>query len=63
MRPGISETPTYREMSTWKWSRQFGDLSENTKRLHQHVNVAAIRLLENSALVRRLKRTKAFELV
>jgi len=32
-------------------------------RLHQHVNVEAIQLLENSALVRRLKRTKPFELV
>jgi hypothetical protein len=32
-------------------------------RLHQHVNVEAIQLLDNSALVRRLKRTKPFELV
>jgi len=32
-------------------------------RLHQHVNVEAIQLLGNSALVRRLKRTKPFELV
>jgi thiazole synthase ThiGH ThiG subunit len=33
------------------------------KRLHEHVNVEAIQLLDNSALVRRLKRTKPFELV
>jgi hypothetical protein len=33
------------------------------ERLHQHVNVEAIQLLNNSALVRRLKRTKPFELV
>ena len=32
-------------------------------RLHQHVNDEAIQLLDNSALVRRLKRTKPFELV
>ena len=32
-------------------------------RLHQHVNVEAIQLLDNSALVRRFKRTKPFELV
>jgi hypothetical protein len=32
-------------------------------RLHQHVNVETIPLLDNSALVRRLKRTKHFELV
>jgi len=32
-------------------------------RLHHHVNVEAIQLLDNSALVRRLKRTKPFELV
>ena len=32
-------------------------------RLHQHVNVEAIQLLDNSALVCRLKHTKPFELV
>jgi hypothetical protein len=32
-------------------------------RLHHHVNVEAIQLLDNSALVRRLKRTKPFKLV
>ena len=32
-------------------------------RLHQHVNVEAIQVLDNSALVRRLKRTKPLELV
>jgi hypothetical protein len=31
-------------------------------RLHQHVNDEAIQLLDNSALVRRLKHTKHFEL-
>lgn len=33
------------------------------ERLHQHVNVEAIQLLDNTGLVRRLKRTKPFELV
>lgn len=32
-------------------------------RLHRHVNVEAIQLLDNTDLVRRLKRTKPFELV
>jgi hypothetical protein len=32
-------------------------------RLHHHVNVEAIQLLDNIALVRRIKRTKPFELV
>ena len=36
---------------------------KHEERLHQHVNVEAIQLLDNSALVRRLKRTKPFELV
>ena len=35
---------------------------KHEKRLHQHVNAEAIQLL-NSALVRRLKRIKPFELV
>ena len=33
------------------------------KRLHHHVNVEAIQLLDNTDIVRRLKRTKPFELV
>ena len=33
------------------------------QRLHHHVNVEAIQLLDNTMLVRRLKRTKPFELV
>jgi len=32
-------------------------------RLHQNVNVEEIQLLDNSALVRKLNRTKPFELV
>jgi thiazole synthase ThiGH ThiG subunit len=36
---------------------------KHEERLHQHVNVEALQLLDNSALVRRLKRTKPFELV
>jgi hypothetical protein len=32
-------------------------------RLHQHSNVEAIQLLDNSRAVRRLKRLKPFELV
>jgi hypothetical protein len=31
-------------------------------RLYHHVNVEAIQLLDNSELLRRLKRTKPFEL-
>jgi hypothetical protein len=41
--------------------RRFGQKHE--ERLHQQGNVEAIQLLDNSALVRRLKRTKPFELV
>jgi len=41
--------------------RQFDRKHE--ARLHQHVNVEAIQLLDNSALVRRLKLTKPFGLV
>lgn len=33
------------------------------RRLHNHVNVEAIQLLDNTDIVRRLKRTKPFELV
>ena len=33
------------------------------RRLHHHVNVEAIQLLDNTNIVRRLKRTKPFELV
>lgn len=33
------------------------------RRLHHHVNVEAIQLLDNTDIVRRLKRTKPFELV
>lgn len=33
------------------------------RRLHRHVNVEAIQLLDNTDIVRRLKRTKPFELV
>ena len=33
------------------------------ERLHQHVNVEALQLLDNTGLVRRLLRTKPFELV
>ena len=33
------------------------------ERLHQHVNVEALQLLDTTELVRRLKRTKPFELV
>jgi thiazole synthase ThiGH ThiG subunit len=36
---------------------------KHEERLHQHVNVEAIQLLDNSALLRWLKRTKLFELV
>jgi thiazole synthase ThiGH ThiG subunit len=36
---------------------------KHEERLHQHVNVEAIQLLDNSALMRRLKRTKPFQLV
>jgi hypothetical protein len=32
-------------------------------RLHQHTNVEALQFLDNSDIVRRLKRVKPFELV
>jgi ribosome-associated translation inhibitor RaiA len=35
---------------------------KHKERLHHHVNVEAIQLLDNSELLRRLKRTKPFEL-
>ena len=41
--------------------QKFAEAHEH--RLHQHVNVEAIQLLDNTDLVRRLKRTKPFELV
>jgi len=37
--------------------------SKHEERLHQNVNTEAIQLLDNSVLVRRLKRIKPFELV
>jgi len=66
MRPGISGTPTSTEIylnmeMVTAVIRRFARKHE--ARLHQHVNVDAIQLLDNSALVRRLKRTKSFELV
>ena len=36
---------------------------EHAERLLHHVNVEAIQLLDNSELVRRLRRKKPFELV
>jgi thiazole synthase ThiGH ThiG subunit len=36
---------------------------KHEERLHQYVKVEGIQLLDNSALVRRLKRTEPFELV
>ena len=36
--------------------------AKHEARLHQHVNIEAIQLLNNSS-IRRLKRTKPFELV
>ena len=37
--------------------------SKHESRLHRHVNVEALQLLDNQNLIRRLKRTKTFELV
>lgn len=37
--------------------------SKHEQRLHDHVNVEAVQLLDNSEIIRRLKRTKPFELV
>lgn len=37
--------------------------SKHEVRLHQHVNTEALQLLDNQNLVRRLKRTKPFELI
>jgi hypothetical protein len=36
--------------------------SKHEERLHHHDNVEAIQLLDNSELLRRLNRTKPFEL-
>jgi hypothetical protein len=36
---------------------------KHEERLHHHANVEAIQLLDNSELLRRLNRTKPFELV
>jgi hypothetical protein len=33
------------------------------QRLHRHINVEALQLLHNDGLVRRLQRTKLFDLV
>lgn len=41
--------------------QKFAEAHEH--RLHRHVNVEAIQLLDNTDIVRRLKRTKPFELV
>jgi hypothetical protein len=41
----------------WRFARK------HEARLYHHFNVEAIQLLDNNALVRRLKRTKPFELV
>jgi hypothetical protein len=41
--------------------RRFANKHE--ERLHHHGNVEAIQLLDNSELLRRLRRTKPFELV
>jgi hypothetical protein len=35
---------------------------KHQERLHHHVNVEAIQLLDNSEMLRRLKTTKPFEL-
>jgi hypothetical protein len=37
--------------------------AQSHERLHRHINVEAIQLLNNGGLVRRLKQTKPFELV
>lgn len=41
--------------------KKFAEAHEH--RLHRHVNIEAIQLLDNTNIVRRLKRTKPFELV
>jgi hypothetical protein len=60
----IRNTDLHRDLNMEKFTaaiRRFARKRE--PRLHQHVNVEAIPLQENSALVRRLKCTKPFELV
>jgi hypothetical protein len=38
-------------------------VQRHEQRLHRHINVEAVQLLHNDGLVRRLQRTKPFELV
>jgi hypothetical protein len=61
---GISETPTSTGILKWRWLRMKleSSLKKHVGRLLHHVNVEAIHLLDNSELVRRLKK-KPFELV
>jgi hypothetical protein len=40
-----------------------GVIKNYAQRLHRHTNVEALQLLDNGDLVRRLHRTKQFELV
>jgi hypothetical protein len=64
MHHGTSETPTFIGTIKWRWLtneiRKFA--KKHAERLLHHVNVEAIQLLDNSELVRRLKRN-TFELV
>jgi hypothetical protein len=63
-RPGTFGTPTSIETLKWKWSlaeiKRF--VRKHEEQLHHHDNVEAIQLLDNSELLRRLNRTKSFQL-
>jgi hypothetical protein len=64
MHLGISETPTF--IGTFKWRllrmKLESLLKKDEEKLLHHINAEAIQLLDNSELVRRLKK-KPFKLV
>jgi hypothetical protein len=55
---------TSTETCKWMLSRETQRVAQKHEgRLHQHENVEAIQLLDNTGKVRRLQRKKPFELV
>jgi len=60
----IINTDHHRDLQMEMVTNEIGKFAKkHEKRLLHHVNVEAIQLLDNSELVRRLKRRKTFELV
>ena len=59
----IRNADLYRDLQMGMVTREIGKFDKkHEERLHHHINVEAIQLLDNSELVRRLKK-KPFELV